>query len=71
LGDFDSYVRFFLLDDLVTPDRSAVISLMSGDALIGFSAPAYAVSPTQYVEYRRRSIAFVTARNCRIVELDL
>ena len=70
-GDFDAYVRFFLLDDLVTEDRSGVRSLMSGDPLGEFSAPAFAVGPTEYAEYRERSIAFVKARNNRILQLDV
>lgn len=70
-GDFAGYVRFFLLDDLVTSDQSAVRSLVTGDPLSSFSAPALLVSPREYAEYRRRSIAFVTARNNRILQLDL
>ncbi len=70
-GDFDGYVRLFLLDDLVTADRGAVLSLMSGEPLSVFGAPALAVSPAQYAEYRRRSIAFVRERNARILQLGL
>ncbi len=70
-GNFDAYVRFFLLDDLVTEDRTAVRSLMSGNPLNGFSAPAVARTPTEYAEYRQRSVAFVMARNHRIRQLDL
>jgi hypothetical protein len=70
-GDFDGYVRFFLLDDLVAEDGRAVRSLMSDEPLRGFAAPAFAVTPTAYAEYRKRSIAFVRARNNRIAQLDL
>jgi hypothetical protein len=70
-GTFDTYVRFFLLDDLLTPDRSAVRSLMSGDPLSGFTAPALAATATQYAQFRSNSIAFVTARNDRIRQLGL
>lgn len=70
-GDFDGYVRLFLLDDLVTEDAGAVLSLMSGEPLSAFGAPAHAVSPAQYAEYRRRSIAFVEKRNARILQLGL
>ena len=70
-GDFDGYARFFLLDDLLTSDRSAVRSLMSGEPLSAFVAPAFAVSPTEYGEYRQRSIAFVKARNGRILQLGV
>ncbi len=70
-GDFDGYVRLFLLDELVTADRSAVLSLMSGEPLGAFGTPALAFSPVQYAEYRQRSIAFVKARNARILQLGL
>lgn len=70
-GDFDRYVQFFLLDELVTPDRGAVRSLMTGDSLSNFSGPALPVDPAEYAGYRERSIAFVTARNSRILQLDL
>jgi hypothetical protein len=69
--DFDGYIEFFLLDDLVTRDRSAVRSLMSGEPLSGFRTPAVAATPAEYAEYRRRSIAFVLARNDRIRQLGL
>ncbi len=61
-GDFDGFVRLFLLDDLVTADRSAVLSFMSGEPVSGFSMSALAVDPAQYAEYRRRSLAFVKER---------
>lgn len=70
-GDFDGYIRFFLLEDLVTPDRRAVRSLMSGDPLTGFSAAAIAANPAEYAGYRQRSIAFVAARNDRIRQLGM
>jgi hypothetical protein len=65
-GDFDTYVRFFLLDDLVTAERDGIRSLMTGEPVGGFSAPAYAESVAAYAAYRRRSIEFVMARNDRI-----
>jgi hypothetical protein len=70
-GDFDRYVRFFLLDDLVADDRLAVLSLMTGEPVAGFQVPAYADSPTQYARYRQRSIDFVTRRNDRIRQFGL
>ncbi len=70
-GDFDRYVRFFLLDDLLTQDRGAVRSLMSGEPVSDFPSPAFALTPAAYAEYRRRSIAFVSARNNRIRQLKL
>jgi hypothetical protein len=69
--DFDTYVRFFLLDDLVDEDRNAVRSLVTGDPLVEFSVPAFASSAAEYGQYRTRSIAFVTARNERIRQLGL
>ena len=70
-GDFDRYVRFFLLDDLLTEDRAGVRSLMSGEPLTAFPSPAFASTPGAYAEYRKRSIAFVLARNDRIRRLEL
>jgi hypothetical protein len=70
-GDFDRYVRFFLLDGLLTEDRGGVRSLMSGEPLSAFPSPAFASTPGAYAEYRKRSIAFVVARNSRIRRLEL
>jgi hypothetical protein len=69
--DFDTYVRFFLLDDLVDEARDAVRSLVTGGLLMEFSVPAFAGSPAEYGEYRQRSITFVRARNKRIQQLGL
>ena len=70
-GEFGWYVRFFLLDDLLTEDRAAVRSLMSGAAVTDFTSPAFALTPGAYAEYRRRSLDFVSARNNRIRQLAL
>ena len=70
-GDFDTYVRFFLLDDLITPGRSAVRSLVTGEPLTAFRIPALVSDAAEYAEYRQRSISFVTARNQRIRQLGL
>ena len=70
-GDFDTYIRFFLLDDLVDEDRNAVRSLLNGEPLTEFRLPAFAGSVAEYGEYRQRSIAFVMARNERIRQLGL
>lgn len=70
-GDFDTYVRFFLLDDLLTSDRQGVRSLMTGEVVIDFPVPAYAMTPLEYATYRRSSIEFVQARNDRIRRLGL
>ena len=70
-GDFDTYVRFFLLEDLVTEGGGHVRSLVSGTPLTSFGAPGYAASAAEYAEYRSRSINFVLARNERIRQLGL
>ena len=70
-GTFETYVRFFLLDDIVTPDHSAVRSLMPGFGTATLDAPALPESPAHYREYRSRGIAFLAARNARIRGLAL
>jgi hypothetical protein len=61
--DFSGYVEFFMLQDLVTDDRSAVRFFMPFD---DFHAPSVPSDGDTYKEYRRRSIEFIEARNCRI-----
>ena len=70
-GDFHTYVRFFLLDDLIGEGRDAVTSLLTGEPLTTFRVPAFASSAAEYAGYRQRSIRFVTARNERIRQLGL
>lgn len=60
---FEGYVDFFLLQDLVTADYSAVKFCMPFD---DFKTPAVPKDLDTYVEYRRRSIEFIEARNRRI-----
>ena len=63
-GDFRGYVEFFLLQDLVSSDFSSVeISLPFND-FTGSPVPA---SAHEYDRYRRASIAFIEARNRRIL----
>jgi hypothetical protein len=62
-GDFDGYVDFFLLRDLLTEDGSAIRFFMAFDDFNTSSVPKDRES---YREYRRRSIEFVEARNRRI-----
>ncbi|SOC51081.1 DUF6994 family protein [Ornithinimicrobium cerasi] len=69
--DFNTYVRFFLLDDLLTPDRDGVVSLLTGGVVTDFPVPAYASTPMEYATFRVNSIAFVRARNERIQRLEL
>jgi hypothetical protein len=69
LGDYRGYVKFFLLDDLVTGDGS-VKFFMPFD---NFGPPGSAVPKdlATYREFRRRSIEFIEARNLRIEKLKL
>jgi hypothetical protein len=60
-GDFDGYVRFFLLDDLV--EQGVVRFLLPFD---DFRGPALPVDRAAYLQYRDRSEDFVRARNRRI-----
>ncbi len=65
--DFDGFVEFFLLQDLVTDARSAVTCFLPFD---DFSSPALPQDLPTYLSYRARSIDFVAARNERIGQLD-
>jgi len=65
--DFPGYVRFFLLDDLVRDDSSVRFFMPFDD----FAPPSVPQDVRTYTEYRRRSIAFVEARNHRIADLGL
>ena len=62
-GSFSGCVDFFLLQDLVTDDYSAVRFFMPFD---DFKTPAVPKDLDTYQEYRRRSIEFIDARNRRI-----
>ena len=61
--DFQGYVDFFMLQDLVTQDYSTVNFFMHFD---NFNTPSVPQERETYAEYRHRSIEFVTARNRRI-----
>jgi hypothetical protein len=61
--DFNGYVDFFVLRDLVTEDCSRVNFFMPSD---DFNSPSTPKDRDAYEEYRRRSIEFVEARNRRI-----
>jgi hypothetical protein len=61
--DFRGYVDFWLLQDMVTDDYSAVRFFMPFDE---FRPPAIPQDFDTYREYRRRSIEFTQARNRRI-----
>jgi hypothetical protein len=64
--DFNGYVDFFMLEDLVSADCSTVRFYMPFD---DFNTPSLPKDGDTYREYRRRSIAFVEARNRRISRL--
>lgn len=60
---FRGYVDFFLLNDLVTSDCSAVKFIMPFD---DFNTSAVPMDRNAYQDYRRRCIEFIQARNRRI-----
>jgi len=62
-GDFGGYVDFFLLQDLVDGDSSAVRFFMPFD---DFVSPSVPTNFDSYKEYRRLSIEFIEARNRKI-----
>jgi hypothetical protein len=64
--DFRHYVDFWLLQDMATDDYAAVRFFTPFD---DFRSRAIPRSPETYVEYRRRSIEFIEARNGRIARL--
>jgi Family of unknown function (DUF6994) len=66
--DFRGYVDFWLLQDMVTDDYSAVRFFTPFD---DFKPPAIPRDLDTYREYRRRSIEFVEARNRRIERLGV
>ena len=61
--DFNGYADFFLLQDLVSDDSSAVKFLMPG-----FGTSPLPDSVEAYEDYRRNAIRFVEARNRRMAE---
>ena len=66
--DFQGYVDFFLLQDLVSSDYEAVRFFMP---FTDFSPPAIPRDLDAYLEFRRLSIKFTEARNRRIDRLAL
>lgn len=62
-NDFNGYIEFFLLQDLLDGERSTV------DFFLPFSDFQWWPFPLdveQYAEYRQRALVFVEARNCRM-----
>jgi hypothetical protein len=64
-GDFRGYVEFFLLQDLLSTDFSAVKISVPFDNFSGSPIPADA---HEYNAYKSASIAFIEARNQRILD---
>ena len=62
-GDFENYVKFFFLDDLVSKDYKTVVGFT--DAL-DFEHAMPTSSIEEYKEYIRRNIEFIKKRNKRI-----
>lgn len=63
-GDFRGYVEFFLLQDLVSADFSAVKISLPFDNFRGSPIP---IDAHEYNSYKRASVAFIEARNQRIL----
>ena len=63
--NFDSYVEFFMLQDLVNRDYSKVNFLLPFD---NFNSPSVPQNGEAYKAYRNSTIEFVRARNRRIDE---
>lgn len=61
---FSGYVDFFLLQDLVNETGSNVNFFLPCE---GFTLPARARNAEEYATYRSKSIAFVQARNARML----
>lgn len=64
-GDFWGYVEFFLLQDLVTEDCSAVRFLTPFD---DFKTSPLPESMDAYIVYRQLAVDFIKERNQRILE---
>lgn len=67
-GDFRGYVEFFLLQDLVIPDHSAIRFFAP---CADFTTPAVPRDVETYAEFMRKSIEFVEARNRRVSDWSL
>lgn len=60
--DFDGYVEFFLLQDLINEDGT----IRFFHPFDNFRTPAVPKTPDEYLEYLQRSRDFIRARNKRI-----
>ena len=61
--DFDGYVKFFLLEDLLSDDRQTLKFLLPFE---GFDNTAIPANLNSYLDFRANSVSFVAARNQRI-----
>jgi hypothetical protein len=61
VGDFNGYVEFFLLQDLLKDDGKIDFFHEFKD----FSTPAVPQDETEYLQYRAKSNSFISARNAR------
>ncbi|NJL26828.1 MAG: hypothetical protein HC897_02575 [Thermoanaerobaculia bacterium] len=62
-GDFQGYIEFFLLEDLVTEDCAAVRFFLPFES---FSSSPLPDSIAAYLDYRALAVGFIEARNQRI-----
>lgn len=62
--DFQGYVEFFLLQDLVAQDFSSINFLMPFE---DFKTPAVPKSLEAYIAYKDQTIKYINARNQRIL----
>ena len=62
--NFKGYIEFFLLQDLVTEDFSAIKFLMHFD---DFKTPAVPKTLEEYLSYKDLTIKFINERNQRIL----
>ncbi|MBB1011636.1 hypothetical protein BXY47_0897 [Dietzia kunjamensis] len=67
-GDFDGFVDFFLLQDLVVPDRQSIRFMTDFSEFTSSGLPRDAA---EYKTYLGNARAFVKARNRRIAELEI
>ena len=65
-GSFQSYVQFFLLQDLVNETFSTVKFFIPFD---DFKTPAIPVTLTEYLTYKNKAIIFISARKQRILKV--
>jgi len=63
--NFKGYIEFFLLQDLVTEDFSAIIFFMPFD---DFNSPVVPKTLDDYLSYKHLTIKFVNERNQRMLE---